>query len=66
VRGHSDVISLGHVGDPPRLRDTTCVGDVGLDDIDATGLEVGSTVLSSEQSFSELQRGHEGCLAQAK
>lgn len=56
VRCHSDVIRFGHVGDPSRLRDAARVRNVGLDDVDATGLKVGPYILPSKESLAELDR----------
>jgi hypothetical protein len=54
MRGDPDIVRLCHVGDPPRLRDPPSVGDVGLDDIDASGFEVRSAVLTGKQPLTEL------------
>lgn len=54
VRRHTDVVCLGHVGDPSSFRYATGMRDVRLDDVDATGLKVRSNVLPREQSFPKL------------
>jgi hypothetical protein len=54
MRRDANVVRLGHIGDPSSFRNTTCVRNVGLDDVDAAGFKVWSNVLTGEKSFSEL------------
>jgi hypothetical protein len=54
VRGKTDVVCLGHVGNATSFRDTTSVGDVGLDDVDAASLKVWTNILAGEQALSKL------------
>ncbi len=54
LRESTSQYPLGHGSDTSGLGDTTRVSDIGLDDIDTAQLEVGSTVLSRHQSFSQL------------
>lgn len=57
MRGHPDIVRLGHIGDPPGLGDPTGVRDVGLDDVDTSGFKVGAAVLAGEETFSQLTSG---------
>lgn len=46
--------SLGHGCDLLGLADTSCMGDIGLDDVDTSRLKVRAAVQTREQSFTEL------------
>jgi len=54
VRGDPDIVRLRHVGDPPRPRDPPGVGDVRLNDIDASGFQVRSPLLTAQPPLTTL------------
>jgi hypothetical protein len=53
VRRHSDIVRFGHDGDLAGLGDSSSVRNVGLDDVDATELKVGSAVFASKKTLAE-------------
>lgn len=53
VRGEGDIVRLSHVGNPLRLGNTTRVRNVGLDNVNAAGLEVRADILSGEETLSK-------------
>jgi hypothetical protein len=54
INGQDDI--LGHIGDPSRFADTTCMCNIGLYNINTTQLKVWADVLSGKKTLAKLHK----------